>query len=123
MIKFPIKTFKNTHTVYVGLQIARNILSEKYPERLENFDRVMKGHTLYLCNLFVMPVKLFDDYCDFLFPFIIELTDRIDEELNGIYQNDYDKRIAGFIAERMFTVWLLDKDLRVKELPVISGGN
>ena len=118
-----IKTFKNTHTVYVGLQIARNILSEKYPERLENFDRVMKGHTLYLCNLFVMPVKLFDDYCDFLFPFIIELTDRIDEELNGIYQNDYDKRIAGFIAERMFTVWLLDKDLRVKELPVISGGN
>ena len=118
-----IKTFKNTHTVYVGLQIARNILSEKYPERLDNFDRVMKGHTLYLCNLFVMPFKLFDDYCDFLFPFIIELTDRIDEELNGIYQNDYDKRIAGFIAERMFTVWLLDKDLRVKELPVISGGN
>ena len=47
------------------------------------------------------------------FHFLIEAAEEIDVDGYG----DYDKRIMGFMAERLLTTWLLKQNLKIKELP------
>ena len=86
------------------------------PEYLESFDAVMKGRKLHLYNMFVMSSEKASEYCHWLFSILFELEQRID-----ITQYDnYQKRVFGFIAERLFNVWILYNQLNVKYLPVVN---
>ena len=50
------------------------------------------------------------------FPILFELEKRID-----ITQYDnYQKRVFGFIAERLFNVWLVHHQLKFCEIPVVN---
>ena len=55
-----------------------------------------------------------DQYCEWLFPIIIPAAKAIDVSTF----DDYSKRIIGFFAERLLTVWLVKQKYRMKELPV-----
>ena len=59
---------------------------------------------------------MFDEYCQWLFSFIIPAACKIDE---SVY-NAYSKRGIGFFAERMMTVWVIKKKFKVEELPYIT---
>lgn len=98
-----------------GISITREILGKRQPEYLQAFDKVFQGDSLYRCNLFVMRKEMFDAYCEWLFSFILEASDAID--VSGY--DSYSRRMAGFMAERMLTVWLITKNVRIKELPFI----
>ena len=75
--------------------------------------RVIAGNKFYQCNMFVTRREIFDKYCEWLFSFLIEAAETID-----ISECDtYSARIIGFFAERMWTVWLLRQEYRIKELP------
>ena len=68
------------------------------------------------CNMFVMSSEKTSEYCHWLFSILFELEQRID-----ITQHDnYQKRVFGFIAERLFNVWILYNQLNVKYLPVVN---
>lgn len=95
---------------------TRAILEEKYPEYLKSFDQVMNQKKFYLFNMFVMKKELFDSYASWLFDILFELEKRIDI---SSYDN-YQKRVYGFLSERLFNVWLRKNgNLRVKQVPVI----
>lgn len=95
---------------------ARAILEEKYPEYLKSFDQVMNQKKFYLFNMFVMKKELFDCYASWLFHVLFELENRIDI---SSYDN-YQKRVYGFLSERLFNVWLCkNANLRVKQVPVV----
>ena len=47
-------------------------------------------------NMFVAQKQIIDDYCEWLFPMLIDLKDTIGT-LNDSYQNRY----PGFVAERL----------------------
>ena len=72
----------------------------------------------HTCNMFVMKKELFLEYCEWLFSVLFGAD---------ICYKDYDsyqKRVFGFLSERLFNVWLCYKKatsprLRVKTLPVI----
>ena len=105
------------------LDIARDIIEEMSPEYLEAFDRVMKRRWGYMFNMMILRRELLDDYCSWLFKILFELEKRVDT--TGM--NDFEKRFAGRVSERLFDVWLERKlaigELKkneVKELPYIE---
>ena len=107
--------YKNAHHIK-DLDETRNIIEELYPEYLENFDRVMNGKTIHLYNMFVMKKELFDEYCEWLFNILFELEKRVDISDYDAYQS----RIFGFISERLFNVWILQKHMLSREIDVIN---
>ncbi|MFD1772524.1 DUF4422 domain-containing protein [Paenibacillus rhizophilus] len=124
-IIMPQKVLTNKHTVeshYIkyhrsqDLKEIRNILSEKYPIYLNSFDKVMSGKELYLFNMFITNKNLFNEYSNWLFDILFELEMRLDISSYDRYQ----QRIFGFLSERLFNVWLVHRNLKIKEVPVIN---
>ena len=97
-----------------GYKAIRKAMENHQPEYLGAFDEVMQGHKLFICNMFVTHRANFNKYCEWLFSFLIEAAESVDVDR---YDN-YSKRVVGFFAERMLTVWLLKQNLRIKELPI-----
>lgn len=77
------------------------------------FQYVFHGHTMYPFNIFIASRKIVNEYCGWLFPILFKMLDkvRIGEEWDA-----YSKRIIGFIAERLLTVWLVQQKYRIKEM-------
>ncbi len=92
--------------------MIREIIKQQENDYLNSFDKMMQARSLYLFNMFVMSPTHFNTYMDWLFPLLFTLEDRID--IAG-YDNA-QKRVFGYIAERLFNVWILKNKLRVKEL-------
>lgn len=86
------------------------------PEYLETFYAVMDGIIIYPCNMFYTHRQTFDQYCSWLFPIVIGVAEKMD--VNGY--DSYSKRVVGFFAERMLTVWILHNHIKVAEMEVIS---
>lgn len=121
----PIKhVFSNTvYEQYSKAHVAsdvdavRNIISNIYPEYLQSFDIVFNGHTLFTGNLFVTKRDKFNKYCEWLFSILFEF-----EKTNNIgkYNCEYNKRVYGFLAERLLNVFLHYNSLKIKQLPAIN---
>ena len=90
------------------LDKVRGIITELYPEYIEEYDNVMKSNSLYICNMFVTKKEIFDKYCAWLFNILFILEKDID-----ITQYDqYQARLYGFLSERLFNVWLAKMNLK-----------
>jgi len=102
------------------LEVTKSILSELYPEYLNSYEYIFQGTKLHLYNMFVMRVDLFEDYCEWIFSILFEVEKRIDIT----DYDDYQKRVFGFLAERLFNVWThhqyMENKLKIKELPVVN---
>ena len=110
------KSWAKTH-IQKDYDEARNIIAEKYPEYLEDFDSFSKGRTLYICNMFISSKKIYDEYYNWLFDILFELEKRTD---TSNYDN-YNKRLYGFMPERLFNVWLNHhKELKIYRTPVYN---
>lgn len=110
--------YKNAHQIE-DLEETKKILVEQYPEYIESFNHVMKNKSLHLYNMFVMKKESFDSYCRWLFDILFELEKRVDIT----NYDDYQKRIFGFISERLFNVWINKNDLKIKEHQIIHLEN
>lgn len=95
---------------------VQHIIEELYPEYLPSFKNVMDSTSLYILNMFVMNKELFDDYCKWLFSILFSLEQRIDI----VNYNVYQARVYGFIAERLFNVWILNQNLNIVEVKVTN---
>lgn len=106
----------NNYIFQKGYNLIETGLKKKYPDYLDAFDQVINGQVEYICNMFVTKRNVFDSYCEWLFSFLIEATENMD--VSGYYGNT--KRVMGYFAERLLTVWLLRQDIRIKELPIMN---
>ena len=86
------------------------------PEYMDAFRTFFAGNRGSQYNMLLARRALFDDYCAWLFPILFSLEDRVD--LTGA--NAYQKRLFGFLGERLMNVWMLRNRLSVKYLPVVS---
>ncbi len=96
------------------LDLTRNAVAKHYPDCLKVYDDVMNGRGMYYANMLVTSKKLMDEYSKWLFTVLFEVEKHID--MTGY--DDYDRRVYGFIAERLLLVWLRYRSLRVYEAPV-----
>lgn len=87
-----------------------NIIKEKYPEYEQSFNKVMNDYKMYTCNMFISNKNIFSNYYKWLFDVLFELEKRIDIS----EYNDYNKRIYGFLSERLFNVWIYKNKDNIK---------
>lgn len=103
----------------IDLDKTRDILSEKYPDYVETFDRVMKSTKGHRFNMFIMIREKADAYCAWLFDVLFELERRLD-----ISQYSFnDARVFGFVSERLLDVWLETNKITYLEIPYIFMEN
>lgn len=106
--------FSANHNI-VALDTTGEVIREKYPEYYETFDKLVHGPETYFGNIFVTKKELYDEYCQWLFSIFFEVQKRIDMETD---QDDYHKRVFGFISEFLLLVWTTVKGLKVCECKV-----
>lgn len=95
---------------------TRKVLEAICPEYVPAFDETMKRRSGHRFNMMIMRKKRFAQYCDWLFPILFELEKRID-----ISDYDaYNRRVFGFIGERLLDVWVETVRLDYCEIPVID---
>lgn len=96
---------------------CRELMYTMYPEYKESFEKISKRHYLYNCNMLICNKKLLNEYSNWLFPILFELEKIIDTS----DYNSYNKRVIGFLAERLFNVWLeKNNKLKIKTKKIIS---
>ena len=123
--KYYIETLEShyAHTHYIEhLCETRNIITDKYPNYLNCYDRVIKQRSGYMFNMMIMKRELLNDYCEWLFDILFDLKNKVDVKA----LSDFQRRYLGRISEILFNVWLnyqiQSKRVRrneIKELPVI----
>ncbi len=98
------------------LDTTREIIEEMFPDYLEAFDEHMSERKTHIFNMFIMRKDIMDSYCQWLFALLSELEKRLDISEYSVN----DKRVFGFVSERMLDVWLNANGISYKELPVVS---
>ena len=97
------------------LDLAEQILREHHPEMTEALETYMSDTVCYFGNIYIMRRDIFQDYCAWLFP-ILEEFDR-QTDMSGY--SPQERRVDGYLAERLFGVYLTFRrnKLKVLELP------
>ena len=105
------------HTMYIEpLDITRDIIKEKYPDYLNEFDKLHKRTSAHMFNMFVMKKEILDKYCAWLFDILFELEKRVD---NSKY-DAFHGRFYGRVSELLFDVWLNKNNLTYKEINLLD---
>lgn len=85
-----------------GLDLAEQIIKEKFPDYLPAFNTIMNRTWAYMFNMFVMRRNLFNDYMAWMFDILFEIEKQVD--ITG--WDNYESRIYGFVSELLLDVWL-----------------
>lgn len=103
------------------LRLLKNIILEEQPENIKHaFRKVFwENNELFHYNMFLMKKSEFDDYCSWLFSILKKVEDGADRS----HYNAMQGRIYGYIGERLLNVWLLARNLKKIEKPIIWFNN
>ena len=66
-------------------------------------------------NMFIMKRELLGHYCSWLFDILFEL----EKELDISNYSTNDKRVFGFVSERLLDAWLITNNISYEELEVL----
>lgn len=117
------KIFRTVYQSYTDvhneedLQLTRIAIEKTDKDYLEAFDQVMQSHYYYYANMMICNKNTYDAYCRWLFSVLTTLEKLIDLDK---YKDDYQRRVFGFLAERLLQVWVVKNDLKVIEYPVFN---
>lgn len=101
----------------LSYKVLKEAMKQRDVEDLLYLEEVVRGHLMFPCNLFVMKRSRFEEYCVWLFPILFYMIKHL--EIKDEWDS-YSKRIIGFWAERLLTVWLLKTGYKVYEVPYIQ---
>ncbi len=99
------------------LRTLQHVIKETQPrEVVSAYNNVMyHNNALIHYNMFLMRWAHFDNYCKWLFPILEEVERRTDIS----NYNPVQSRIYGYMAERLFNVWLNAYGRKIIHKPVI----
>lgn len=107
--------YKNT--MYIEpLDKTEKIVEEKYPEYLNEFNKLHKRTSAHMFNMFVMEKETLNKYCEWLFDILFELEKRIDVTKYDAFH----ARFFGRISELLLDVWINTNNLKYEEVRVID---
>lgn len=99
-------TFNNEH-----LDITREIILEINPNYITSYDKILNNNSGYMFNMVLGNKKIIDSYCEWLFPILFRLKERIDVSNLSLF----DARLFGRVSEILFNVWLDKNNIMVRE--------
>lgn len=101
------------------LETALQVLEERHPEMMPAARRVIFEMTSgHWGNLFLTTRPILEAYADWLFGILFEVERRIQSQVE--MRAPYQQRVYGFLAERLFNVWLAaHPELRILEVPTL----
>lgn len=94
------------------------IIKNNCPDYYESLEQVFYGRSLHLYNMFITNRTLFNSYMEWMFPLLFEL-----QKLNlFVDYGPYQQRVFGFLAERLFNVWIKYNfdNIKIKYLRAIN---
>lgn len=94
-------SLENLHAV--DFNIVCQTIVDLYPDYKPYVLKFRMSKKAYWYNMFVMKKELFSDYSEWLFTILQSAEKRID--FTGY--NQQESRVLAFMAERLFTIWLM----------------
>lgn len=103
----PVVNFNTVRSQYAldhseaDWNIMLSAVGELYPEYVRSVERVQNETWYYAYNMMIAKKEILNEYCAWLFPILECCEDRI-----GQKEDAYQNRYAGFLSERLMTVFL-----------------
>ena len=91
----------------------RKVIKKFHPDYLATFDDVLSSKWCWWYNIFICKKELADEYFTWLF----DILKKMENEVN--FEEYENKRILGFLSERLLTVFVIKNNLKVKEKHLI----
>lgn len=99
-------------------ELLGEILKKEAPSYYPAYNMLSESRELCLYNTFITRGDIFISYCKWVFPILMQLDKIIDRKEYDAYQ----KRVIGFLAERLFNIWLIKNDsLKKTYLPMYNS--
>lgn len=105
------------HTMYVEpLDLTGEIIKKKYPQYLDEFEKIKKRRSAHMFNMFIMKKEVLDAYCTWLFDILFELEKQVDVSK----YTSFHARFFGRVSELLLDVWLRVNNIKFAEVPVVN---
>lgn len=95
-------------------ETTKDVIERLYPEYINDVNWFEQEKIGYCYNMMISKKEIFDQYCEWLFSILFEVEKQIDIS----NYDSYNKRVYGFLSERLINVWVHHQGLKVKEVPV-----
>lgn len=93
------------------LECCHEVIKERYPQYETAFLWTLSSNLISLGNIIITKKDILDAYCVWLFDILFEVDKRTDLR----EYDDYQKRIFGFLSERLLRVWVMMQRYHVLE--------
>ncbi len=104
--------------------LVMNFIKKIHPEYTDAVEQTRSAGYAHFCNMFVMTRELFFDYAQWLFDIILPLEKML-PVTDPKYNNVAQKRVLGFLGERLFNIWItqqrLKKDVKIRQTQRLVG--
>lgn len=97
------------------LDVTQNIIYKKYPDYKQAFIEVMNSNLLSPFNMFITNKDIFNDYMTWIFNILFE----VENSIQIPYDDPVQRRVFGYLAERLLNVYVRKNNLKVLERPVV----
>lgn len=114
-LQYTIRTHYELDHNYKDWVVLKKVVGEIYPGYKETFEKHLEEENIFIaCNMFITRWDTFEKYCVWLFDILFEAERRINIE----DYNSYQKRMLGFMSERLLTLYIFHNKFRVSYKPV-----
>lgn len=113
-----VKLNKSIKENYINSHIKQDydllidILKNDYPEYYHSALEYFESNQFYPANMFISSKETIDEYLSWLFSIFFKLESKL---VNLDSRDDYQKRVFGFISERLFGLYIKTNNLKYYE--------
>ncbi|MEC4049901.1 DUF4422 domain-containing protein [Flavobacterium sp. SUN046] len=106
--------YKHNH-IASDWDTCMDVIIEKFPEYTNSIELYLnKSNRFYIANMFIAKKEWFISFSEWLFAILLEVEKRIVPS-----EDPYQRRVIGFLSERLFTLYILHHQFKLKELPIL----
>ena len=98
------------------LEITEEVIAERHPDCLDAWKWMLQTRSGHICNMMITGRTVLDEYCTWLFDILCEVERRLDISA----YSEKDRRVFGYLAERLLDVYIRRNGLPYREVPMIT---